>query len=165
MIPLISLVFSFDFTEASSPQRLHGEPSLSQRRALAVAITSLRQLVESKGAVQSIHKCASDHPHLPFSKSSHPLQKILASSSENPRKPYKKSFPSSLRPYFPNPLFSPYDVAQPHPPPLRKKTAASKSIGSSCHCCIVIAANSKQLRKGLLLCRRMLAHFVFASSS
>jgi|GEM_PF-6137917 len=39
-----------------SPQRNYSEPSLSQRRALAVSITSPRQLVEFKGAVQSVPK-------------------------------------------------------------------------------------------------------------
>ncbi len=59
---LIVLAFSFDFTETPSPQRFYSEPSLSQRRALAVSITSLRQLVESKGTLQSVHKCDSDNP-------------------------------------------------------------------------------------------------------
>jgi len=57
LFPSIKLNFSFDFTEMSSPQRCHGEPSPSQRRALVIATPSLRQLVEFKGAVQSIHKC------------------------------------------------------------------------------------------------------------
>ena len=60
--PSILLVFSFDFTELSSPQRLHGEPSLSQRRALAIETPSPRQLVESKGKLQSIPTCDSNHP-------------------------------------------------------------------------------------------------------
>ena len=81
MIPLISLVFSFDFTEASSPQRLHGEPSLSQRRALAVSITSLRQLVESKGTAQSIHKCGSDNTLKRFSQSTKAPQTIHKSTA------------------------------------------------------------------------------------
>jgi hypothetical protein len=55
IIPSDVLAFSFDFTETPSPQRCYGEPSLSQRRALADSITSLRQLVKSKGAVQNIH--------------------------------------------------------------------------------------------------------------
>ena len=45
--PLIELSRSFEFTEKSSSQRLHGEPSPSQRRRLAKSMTSLRQLVES----------------------------------------------------------------------------------------------------------------------
>ena len=53
--PSNELAFSFDFTELPSPQRNYSEPSLSQRRALAISITSPRQLVESKGAVLSIH--------------------------------------------------------------------------------------------------------------
>ena len=50
------LAFSFDFTEKPSPQRFYNEPSPSQRRAFAKSMTNLRQLVESKGAVQSIPK-------------------------------------------------------------------------------------------------------------
>ena len=50
--PLIELVLSFDFTKMPSPQRFYSEPSLSQRRALAVSMTSPRQLVESKESVQ-----------------------------------------------------------------------------------------------------------------
>ena len=60
--PSIELNVSFDFTETPSPQRLHGEPSPSQRRRLAKSMTSLRQLVEFKGTLQSVHKCASDNP-------------------------------------------------------------------------------------------------------
>ena len=60
--PSIVLAFSFDFTETSSPQRFYSEPSLSQRRALVIKTASLRQLVESKGTIQSVHKCDSDNP-------------------------------------------------------------------------------------------------------
>ena len=49
--PSNELAFSFDSTELPSPQRNYSEPSLSQRRALAISITSPRQLVESKGTV------------------------------------------------------------------------------------------------------------------
>ena len=52
---LIGLRRAKGSTEMSSPQRKYSEPSLSQRRALAISITSPRQLVESKGAVLSIH--------------------------------------------------------------------------------------------------------------
>ena len=45
----------------SSPQRLHGERSSSQRRRLAKSMASPRQLVESKGALQSVPKCASEN--------------------------------------------------------------------------------------------------------
>ena len=48
----IELVLSFDFTKMPSPQRFYSEPSLSQRRALVVSMTSLRQLVKSKESVQ-----------------------------------------------------------------------------------------------------------------
>ena len=75
--PLIILNFSFDSTKMSSPQRLHGEPSLSQRRALAISMTSPRQLVKSKGAVQYIHTCSSDNPQKCFSKSSKVLHQNL----------------------------------------------------------------------------------------
>ena len=52
---LIGLRRAKGSTEMSSPQRKYSEPSLSQRRALAISITSPRQLVESKGTVLSIH--------------------------------------------------------------------------------------------------------------
>ena len=58
--PLTILNFFFDSTKMSSPQRLHGEPSLSQRRALAISMTSARQLVKSKGAVKNIYTSASE---------------------------------------------------------------------------------------------------------
>ncbi|MBQ2200281.1 MAG: hypothetical protein II415_08285, partial [Bacteroidaceae bacterium] len=50
--PLMELVLSFDFTKMPSPQRFYSEPSLSQRRALVVSMTSPRQLVKSKDSVQ-----------------------------------------------------------------------------------------------------------------
>ena len=62
LFPLLKLNFSFDFTETPSPQRLHGERSPSQRRALVIKTPSLRQLVESEGAVQSIHTCDAENP-------------------------------------------------------------------------------------------------------
>ena len=64
--PSIVLAFSFDFTKMASPQRNYSEPSLSQRRRLAETITSPRQLVESKGAVQSIHTSCFGNPHMRF---------------------------------------------------------------------------------------------------
>ena len=64
--PSIVLAFSFDFTKMASPQRNYSEPSLSQCRRLAETITSPRQLVESKGAVQSIHTRSSCNPHIRF---------------------------------------------------------------------------------------------------
>ena len=64
--PLIVLAFSFDFTKMASPQRNYSEPSLSQRRRLAETITSPRQLVESKGAIQSIHTSCFGNPHMRF---------------------------------------------------------------------------------------------------
>ena len=70
--PLITLNKSFDFSELPSPQRLHGEPSPSQRRRLAKSMTSLRQLVKFKGAVQSVPKFASDNPLKWFSQSPGP---------------------------------------------------------------------------------------------
>ena len=60
--PLIVLNLSFDFTETPSPQQNYSEGSLSQRRALAETITSPRQLVESKGTLQSIQTWGSDNP-------------------------------------------------------------------------------------------------------
>ena len=70
-----------------SPQRWHGEPSPSQRRRLADSITSLRQLVESKGTLQSIQTCASDNPLKQFSKSIKGPQTLPLSvaSKANPR--------------------------------------------------------------------------------
>jgi len=62
LFPLLILNFSFGFTELASPQRNDSEPSPSQRRRLVIETPSLRQLVESKGAVQSIHKCTSENP-------------------------------------------------------------------------------------------------------
>ena len=40
----------------ASPQQNYSEPSLSQRRGLVIEMPSPRQLVESKGEVQYIHK-------------------------------------------------------------------------------------------------------------
>ena len=70
LFPSIKLDFSFEFTELSSPQRKYGEPSPSQRRRLVIETPSLRQLVESKGALQSIHKWASENPQKRCTKSS-----------------------------------------------------------------------------------------------
>ena len=69
----------------SSSQRYNSEPSLSQRRGLAIETASPRQLVESKGTLQSIPIFASNNPlkrekggQLPpfsrFSNELHPLQ-------------------------------------------------------------------------------------------
>ena len=69
--PLIELNVSFDSTETPSPQRLHGEPSPSQRRRLDKSMTSLRQLVEFKGTLQSVHKFASNDPIKRFRESAH----------------------------------------------------------------------------------------------
>ncbi len=80
--PSILLNLSFAFTEISSSQRLHGERSLSQRRALAVSITSARQLVESKGAPQSIPKFASENPQIRFRETTHALQSLLLSPTK-----------------------------------------------------------------------------------
>ena len=65
----VMLNLSFDFTEKPSPHRCHGERSPSQRRALVIATPSLRQLVESKGQVQSIPKCAFENPQKRFTQS------------------------------------------------------------------------------------------------
>ena len=68
--PSIGLHLSFDFTEMPSPQRFYAEPSPSKRRAFVVSITNLRQLVKSKGKLQSIQIFALDNPLKRFSKSS-----------------------------------------------------------------------------------------------
>ena len=62
IFPSIKLNVSFAFTETPSSQRLHGERSLSQRRTLAESMANARQLVESKGAVQSILTCDAENP-------------------------------------------------------------------------------------------------------
>ncbi|MBO7102483.1 MAG: hypothetical protein J6W02_02235, partial [Bacteroidaceae bacterium] len=72
---MIVLNFSFDFTEMASPQRLHGERSPSQRRRLVIETPNLRQLVKSKGKVQSIHKCGSENPLKSFRKSTNAIEK------------------------------------------------------------------------------------------
>ena len=97
--PSILLNLSFAFTEISSSQRLHGEGSASRRRALAVAITSLRQLVESKGVLQSIHKYASVNPQIRFRKSSKALLSIPKSDASKALS--YPSVPMSLCPYVP----------------------------------------------------------------
>jgi hypothetical protein len=68
--PLIFLTLSFGSTEMPSPQRNYSEPSLSQRRTLAVSITSPRQLVESKGAVGLRRTKGSVNPRKRFNQSS-----------------------------------------------------------------------------------------------
>ena len=70
IFPSILLHFSFDFTEAPSPQRCHGEPSTSQHRRLTVSMSSLRQLVKFKGAVQSIHTFTSENTLMRCTKNS-----------------------------------------------------------------------------------------------
>ena len=68
-----------------SPQRKHGEPSLSQRRRLAISITSLRQLVKSKGTPQYVHTWVAIYPHMSSSQYSQSLHQIqeLPSHEEN----------------------------------------------------------------------------------
>jgi len=70
-----------------SPRRFYSEPSPSQRRALVIATASLRQLVEFKGAVQLIHKCAPNNPHMQFRKTTHALQIITYQGSKYLKKP------------------------------------------------------------------------------
>ena len=53
--PLISLNFSFGFSEMLRARWNYNEGSLSQRRRLADSMANVRQLVESKGAFQSVH--------------------------------------------------------------------------------------------------------------
>ena len=60
---------SFVFTEMASPQQNYSEPSLSQRRRLVIEMPSPRQLVESKGEVQYIHKRPPKAPLKPPSSS------------------------------------------------------------------------------------------------
>ena len=79
--PAVILKLSFDFTEMASPQRNYSEPSLSKRRAFAVAMTSLRQLVEFKGAVQIIPSCGSDNPLMRLASAEQTVQKIPKSKS------------------------------------------------------------------------------------
>ena len=68
-----------------SPQRYYSEPSLSQRRRLAISITSLRQLVKSKGTPQWIPKWVAIYPYMSFTQSSQSLHQIqeLPSHEEN----------------------------------------------------------------------------------
>ena len=82
--PLILQEFSFACCEIPSPQRNYSERSLSQRRALAISITSPRQLVESKGAVQSIPTCASESAHMRLGKCPHAPWKVPACNLVNP---------------------------------------------------------------------------------
>ena len=53
----------------ASPQQNYSEPSLSQRRGLVIEMPSPRQLVESKGEVQYIHKRPPKAPQKPPSNS------------------------------------------------------------------------------------------------
>ena len=68
-----------------SPQRNYSEPSLSQRRRLAISITSLRQLVESKGTPQLIHTWVAIYPHNRCRQSTKTLHQIqeLPNHEEN----------------------------------------------------------------------------------
>ena len=66
LFPLLIQNFSFGFTESPSPQRNVSEPSPSQRRRLVIETPSLRQLVESKGAVGLRRTKGSVKPHMSF---------------------------------------------------------------------------------------------------
>ena len=59
-------------------------------------MTSLRQLVEFKGAVQSVPKIASDNPHIHFWQSPHSVGLRRAKGSVNPLKCCIQSFSLSL---------------------------------------------------------------------
>ena len=77
---------SFDFTEMSRVQRNYSEGSLSQCRRLDKSMTNLRQLVEFKGAVQSVHKFASDNPHIRLACAELKVGLHRAKGSVNPQK-------------------------------------------------------------------------------
>jgi len=80
---LIALNFSFDFTEVPSLQRNYSERSALQQRRLGKSMTSLRQLVKSKGKVQYIPKCASDYPRKCFSQSTKVAPSISPEGEES----------------------------------------------------------------------------------
>ena len=80
---LIQLNFSFDFTEEPSPQRNYSERSALQQRRLGKSMASLRQLVESKGKLQYIPKCASDYPRMCFSQSTKVAPSISPEGEES----------------------------------------------------------------------------------
>ena len=85
-IHLNEVVVSFDFTETSRVQRNYSEGSLSQRRRLGKSMANLRQLVEFKGAVQSVHKFASDNPHIRLAYAELKVGLRRAIGSVNPQK-------------------------------------------------------------------------------
>ena len=85
-IHLNEVVVSFDFTELSRVQRNYSEGSLSQRRRLGKSMANLRQLVEFKGAVQSVHKFASDNPHIRLAYAELKVGLRRAKGSVNPQK-------------------------------------------------------------------------------
>ena len=74
--PVNSPNHSCGYTDLSSPQRFYNEPSPSQRRRLVKSMTSLRQLVESKGTVGLRRAKGSVNPQISFSESKEKLHSL-----------------------------------------------------------------------------------------
>ena len=72
-----------------SPQRLHGEPSPSQRRRLAKSMPSLRQLVEPSARRKPIQRNDSVNPQMHFRQFPKKLQKNYTSASVNIKKRFR----------------------------------------------------------------------------
>ena len=94
---------SFVFTEMANPRCYYNEPSLSQRRGLVIEMPSPRQLVESKGEVQYIHKRPPKAPkppsNSPEGEGGHPDKNANANVSDNANVKASLSLRSPI-PYF-----------------------------------------------------------------